>query len=942
LEQGLAATPPKNDEITQIKRQIGVYDLALSAGVKLRKISASEYAGLCPFHEDKNPSLHINPIKNLFHCKGCGKEGSPIDWVVHEQKVTVGEAIKILKAKLPVLFSSPLAEIKINTNGGQRMQTNDLPEDLRQQRLEPENQKILRMYAEACHRRLKDEQAPIDYLMKREIRFREIIDEHVIGHAVGDLLETVKGDKELTQGFLRLGLLRHDNDKESETYGKILERFAGCIIFPVINTDGIITGIYGRRITGTGDKHNYLPGGHLGFFNSRALIAKEVIITESIIDALSVMTLGYRNVIASYGAQGFTDEIRDGLISAGVEKLYVAFDADNGGNRGAEKIVEKLQGAAVQVYRVTFPDGFDPNDFIRKAPNAAELFKDLIINSSILSLAESFGNTAATEAKPAFQKQGHEYHFTYGERNYIAKALDKNADDSTLKCVLRAAKEARFHVDTLDLYNAKACWGFVKSATEKLEFDERVIRADLDKITLCLEAELKTYLAAKAKPQLQTVEFRKNLEMEFRSQKFFAEPDFFVHFLEIAERCALVGENLNVFYGLISTLSRFTYEQLNLLIQSESASGKSALLNLLADFVPDEDKLYFTQITAKSFYHGEEGFLYRKCIFLAEMLGFLDALYPIQQMMSEKKLSHLYTVTDPKTGKFTQEIKSIFGPDQFTITLPQEDVPEDFANRCVILAMNDSLEQSRRVMGFLRLLKSPAGTALRKERAELCEMVQYWQRSLKIHKVINPYAEFILYPLSTASARRDYQKLLTFAECLTIAFQHFREKVSVGGETYVKTHPIEIVLSGFVSRRTFGKVSLTRLPVQTENFVLRLAKFYKKFSKEKQIEFTQVKFYRHDMQDITKLSMNRVHEHAKRTERAEVFITERDKNGISYRFRFEPDEEGKFTKAAGFVDVDSLLRKCSKKEREEYQAFLPTLEKVFTLLDPTWTHGQPI
>lgn len=929
---------PENDEITQIKRQIGVYDLALSAGVKLRKINANEYEGLCPFHADQNPSLHINPAKNLFHCKGCGKEGSPIDWVVHESRVSVGEAIKLLKAKLPALF--PLAENKPHMNGGHRMQTNDLPEDLSQLRLEPENQKILRMYAEACHKSLKSEQLPIDYLMKRGIVHGEIIDEHLVGFAPGDLLEKVKSDKEQVQHFLKVGILRYDNDKASETYGKILERFAGCIVFPIISTDGIITGIYGRRIAGHGEKHNYLPGGHLGFFNPRALIAKEIIITESIIDALSVMSLGYRNVISAYGAQGFTDEIREALLSAGTERLYVAFDADNGGNRGADKIVEKLKGSAGQIYRVHFPDGFDPNEFIRKTENAAETFKNLIINSSILSLADSSPETA--EAKPDFQKHGSEYHFTYGERNYIAKGLDKNADDTTLKCVLRAAKESKFHVDSLDLYNAKACWGFVKSATEKLAFTETVIRADLDKVTLCLETELKAYLAAKAKPQLHTVEFKKNLEMEFKSQKFFAEPDFFVRFLEIAERCALVGENLNIFYGLISTLSRFTYEQLNLLIQSESASGKSALLNLLADFVPDEDKLYFTQITAKSFYHGEEGFLYRKCIFLAEMLGFLDALYPIQQMMSEKKLSHLYTVTDPKTGKFAQEIKSIFGPDQFTITLPQEDVPEDFANRCVILAMNDSLEQSRRVMEFMRRLKSPAGTALRKARAEHCEIVQYWQRSLKVHKVINPYAEFILYPLSNSSARRDYQKLLSFTECLTIAFQHFREKVTVAGETYVKTHPIEIILSGFVSRRTFGKVSLTRLPVQTENFVLRLAKFYKKFSKEKQIEFTQVKFYRHDMQDITKLSMNRVHEHAKRTERAEVFITERDKNGISYRFRFEPDEEGKFTKAAGFVDVDALLRKCSKKEREEYQAFLPTLEKLFTLLDPSWQPGNPI
>lgn len=141
----------ENDEIERIQRQIGVYDLALAAGVQLKKIGANEYAGLCPFHEDKNPSLHINPIKNTFHCKGCGKAGSPIDWIVHERQVKVGEAIKILKAKLPQLWEkvagSPLAEVRPAV-------------DLAR----PELQNALRVAVDYYHKTLREQQAPIEYL----------------------------------------------------------------------------------------------------------------------------------------------------------------------------------------------------------------------------------------------------------------------------------------------------------------------------------------------------------------------------------------------------------------------------------------------------------------------------------------------------------------------------------------------------------------------------------------------------------------------------------------------------------------------------------------------------------------------------------------------------------------------------------------------------------
>jgi hypothetical protein len=94
------------------------------------------------------------------------------------------------------------------------------------------------------------------------------------------------------------------------------------------------------------------------------------------------------------------------------------------------------------------------------------------------------------------------------------------------------------------------------------------------------------------------------------------------------------------------------------------------------------------------------------------------------------------------------------------------------------------------------------------------------------------------------------------------------------------------------------------------------------------------------MQEIMKLSMNRVHEHANRAVTCEYFTTRRYQNGIAYRFLFEPAANGSFTQLLQLVNMTELLRKCRKKEREEYQAYRPVLDELFNLLDPTWAKEQ--
>ncbi len=106
----------------------------------------------------------------------------------------------------------------------------------------------------------------------------------------------------------------------------------------------------GRRST------SYLPGLHVGAFNEQALSATdEIILCESLIDASTFWVAGYRNVTASYGASGFTDDHLTAFKRHGIQRVLIAYDRDEAGNNAADALVEKLTGEGIDCFRVQFP-----------------------------------------------------------------------------------------------------------------------------------------------------------------------------------------------------------------------------------------------------------------------------------------------------------------------------------------------------------------------------------------------------------------------------------------------------------------------------------------------------------------------------------------------------------------------------------------------------------
>jgi len=361
--------PPEVKE--RLKREVSIQRLAEARGIKLTR-SGKELIGLCPFHDDRNPSLNIDPVKNVWSCKGaCGEGGDVFLWVMRAEGVSFHHALELLKRDYAPT-AGPV--VKIAT-------VPKLPPLID---ATADDKKLLGTVVDYYNRTLKDSPEAQRYLVKRGLESGEILDRFKLGYANRSLClhlpasNRAAGEAQRTR-LKELGILR--NQKPGH------EHFNGSLVIPIFNLAGEVVEMYGRKITpnlraGTPD-HTYLPGPHRGVWNEEAFLAsKDIILCEALIDALTFWVAGYRNVTASYGVNGFTADHRAAFERHGTERVYIAYDRDDAGDKAAAKLAEQLMEMGIECFRVQFPKGQDANEYARVTQPAAKALGVLLTGAA--------------------------------------------------------------------------------------------------------------------------------------------------------------------------------------------------------------------------------------------------------------------------------------------------------------------------------------------------------------------------------------------------------------------------------------------------------------------------------------------------------------------------------------------------------------------------------
>jgi len=930
---------PEN-EIERLKNEVSVQRLVESSGIELKK-TGKDFTGKCPFHEDDTASLVVTPAKNLWHCFGCGAAGGPIDWVMRKNGVSFRHAVELLRDGISSLAAG-VGAVKRTT-----VRVLDAPVAM-----DADDQALLDQVVGYYHETLKASPEALAYLKARGIDSMEAVEHFKLGYANRTLGLRLPQKNRVAGAEIRTRLQKIGIYRESGH-----EHFNGSLVMPILDESGNTVEVYGRKVRddlrpGT-PQHLYLPGPHAGVWNIGALQAnKEIILCEALIDALTFWCAGYRNVTSAYGIEGFTDDILEAFKRYGTQRVLIAFDRDDAGERGAAKVSELLMASGIECFRIQFPKGMDANEYalkvtpatkslgvvIRKAqwlgngkppvqpgsaPHPDALEGAPILASEPSPLAADSPAVAPPEPLPAspmpetarelpMEIKDNEVTLALGEgagaRRYRVRGLAKNLAVDVLKVNLMVACGDAFHVDTLDLYSAKQRAAYIVQAAAETGCDERILKSDLGRVLLSLEQlqddNITQTLQAAPAPQMEEAEQQAALAL-------LKSPDLVERILADLKTCGLVGEETNKLVGYLAAVSRKLDKPLGVVIQSSSAAGKSSLMDAVLSFVPEEDKVKYSAMTGQSLFYMGETNLKHKALAIVEEEGASRASYALKLLQSEGELTIASTGKDPVSGNLITQQYRVEGPVALLVTTTARDIDEELMNRCLVLSVDEGREQTRAIHQLQRDRRTLEGLIARREKDSLIALHQNAQRLLKPLDVLNPYARFLTFPDQTTRLRRDHEKYLTLIDTIAFIHQHQRTvKSAQRGEQrieYIEVTLADIELANRIAHDVLGR-SLDELPPQTRRLLKLVDGYVSEQCKTQSIKRSDFRFSRKPVRDATGLSDTQLRLHLERLVQMEYLLVHRGQRGQSFEYELLYDGAGEndHTFVPGLIDPDTL------------------------------------
>ena len=859
------------DEIERLKKEVSLERLVKAAGIELRRHGA-DLLGLCPFHDDREPSLVITPEKNLWHCLGaCQTGGSAIDWVMRTKGVSFRHAVELLKADHPALAAPVEKIVRKDT-------TSKLDAPISSDAADRE---VLGQVVDYYHETLKQSPEALRYLESRGLAHPEMVERFRLGFAnrtLGYRLpdKNRKAGAEMRGRLQSLGVLRESGH----------EHFNGSLVIPVFDLSGDVAGMYGRKITpnlrdGT-PLHLYLPGCHRGVWNEEALAAsKEIILCESLIDALTFWCAGFRNVTASYGVGGFTEDHRAAFQKHGVKQVWIAYDRDEAGNAAAERLKEELAKLSIGSHRVLFPKGMDANEYALKVTPASQSLAVLLNRAEWLVKTEAPQPVISLAALPVAEVNGDEVVIEQGERRYRVRGRGKNLSHELLKVNVLVSAGDAFHVDTLDLYAARQRAAFTKQASEELKIGEDVLKRDLGRVLLELERlqdeQIRKALDP-AKPEVTMTEDERG-----EALALLRDPQLTDRILEDFARCGIVGEHTNALTGYLAAVSRHLESPLAIVVQSSSAAGKSSLMDAVLAFIPEEELIQYSAMTGQSLYYMGEMDLKHKVLAIVEEEGASRASYALKLLQSEGVLSIASTGKDPATGKLVTHQYRVEGPVMIFLTTTAIDLDEELLNRCLVLSVDEEREQTQAIHRLQREQQTLAGLLKKRDRQAILWRHRNAQRMLKPLFVVNPFVGELTFPDALTRMRRDHMKYLTLIRAIALLHQHQRPVKTERGVSYVEATREDIATAGRLMRELMRR-SLDDLPQQTRRLLGLIGEMVN--GRE------GFHFSRRDVRAHTGWSATQVRVHLDRLQEMEYLIVHHGGRGQAFLYEYDANLAG--------------------------------------------------
>jgi DNA primase len=852
-------------EIERVKRSNDLVAVVRSRGVKLTR-RGKQLVGLCPFHEDHEPSFMVDPKKQLWNCLGACKEGGDVyRFVMKADGVDFREAHQRLGG----------GEAEAKPAGG---------DDLH----------WLERAVEHYHKRLLETPAAQEYLRLRGIAAPETIAAFRLGYSDGTLAE--KLPVEGKAALRRIGVLT----------GSGRELMNGCVVFPLVAApSGQVVSLYGRHTERR--QHLYLPGERRGVFNPQgARNTDEVIIVESVIDAAALWSAGLRNVIPIYGTTGLTEEIVEHLRECRVKQAVLMMDSDEAGRSVAVEIAARLQESSIEARSVELP-AKDPSEFIAQGGTPDDL--RTIIAPAVIESSEEQG-----AARPEIETTADgATTFSLDGREYRVRGLSPNGLDR-LKVNVRLKVGAAFHLDTLDLYQARARIQFAESAARLCRTGEQQVSADLLQLIEHLEAARLSMRRA----ETSTDEAPMTADEREAALEYLRSPKLCERIVEDFRACGLVGERATVLVSYLAAVSRKLEEPLCLLIVARSGAGKSALQDALCALVPADEVVRVTRVTGQALFYKDPYSLQRKVLAIAEEEGAQQAVYSLRTLASDQHLSIAATRTDPQTGKLHTEHYEVYGPVVIVITTTAADAfDEETRSRFVQLTMDESEDQTRQVLEQQRRRYTLEGVLERAASEQVRKLHHNVQKLLRPLEVVNPYVEQLTYPTDRLIHRREQKKYLALINSIALLNQHQRRVRRAARESieveYVEVEIEDIALANELAQAVLAR-SLDELAPPVRGMYEAMRAVCEAEAKARGCGPADVRLSRREIRELTGWSDWQVRTYCEQLVELEYLHATVSGNGKPALYQMARAEEERVLRLRGLTDVEGLKQQLKGQQ----------------------------
>ena len=359
IQQLIMASVIPPEIIEEIKARNDIVEV-IGSFVQLKRAGSTNFKGLCPFHQEKTPSFHVDSARQMFHCFGCGKGGDVVRFLMDKENLTFVDALHMLASRAGIIIP------EYNNNSSDRREAQQRG-SLRE-RLLRANETMAAFFAENLKR---NPDGPVaNYLRSRGLSIEEAL-YFKIGAAPDGWtagLEYARSCGFTDQDMLAAGLAR-----QKEGSNRCYDQFRGRLTFAITNEQGRVCGFSARSLEAKPvDGGKYINTsetpvfrkGHLlyGMALARKAIAENnlAVLCEGQMDTIAFHRAGINYAVAPLGTAFTPDQAK--VLKRYTSRLLLAFDADGAGMKAVERAAEILLPLSMDVKVISIPDGKDPDE----------------------------------------------------------------------------------------------------------------------------------------------------------------------------------------------------------------------------------------------------------------------------------------------------------------------------------------------------------------------------------------------------------------------------------------------------------------------------------------------------------------------------------------------------------------------------------------------------